>query len=34
MYKLAHLGMQNGRDCDLTVRFVRALAFLSKAKID
>ena len=32
--KLAHLEMLNGNDCDLTVRFVRALGFLSKAKIE
>ena len=34
IYKLAHLGMTNGQSCDLTVRFVRALAFLSKAQIN
>ena len=26
--------MMNGNDCDLTVRFVRALGFLSKVKIE
>ena len=34
MYKLAHLGMMNGENYDLTVRFVRAYGLLSKAKID
>ena len=31
-YKLAHMGMTNGRTRTLTVRFERALVFLTRSK--